>query len=142
MSSIEPDCSACQVDCGEKIDGGFVVARGDSAELLELAEEVFNEVTRFVEFDVIRARIFAGALGRDHRDLSRHPQPLYHPFIGIERLVGQERICGHVRQELIGAGQIVGLARRQEEVQWIAERIGYGVDLGAQSAFAAPDGLV
>jgi hypothetical protein len=38
--------------------------------------------------------------------------------------------------------QIMGLPRRQDEVQRIAQRIDKGMDLGAQPAFAAPNGLV
>ena len=38
--------------------------------------------------------------------------------------------------------QIVGLARRQEEVHRIAQRIDKRMNLGAQPAFAAPDRLV
>jgi hypothetical protein len=31
------------VDCGEEISGGFVVAGGDCAVLLELAEKILDE---------------------------------------------------------------------------------------------------
>ena len=44
--------------------------------------------------------------------------------------------------EIYGAFQIMGLPRRQEEVQRIAQRIDQGMDFRAQSAFAAPDRLV
>ena len=40
------------MDGGEEISGGFVVAGGDGSELLEFAEEVFDQVARFVEFFV------------------------------------------------------------------------------------------
>jgi hypothetical protein len=35
------------MDDGEEISGGFVVAGGDGAVLLELAEEILEEVTCF-----------------------------------------------------------------------------------------------
>jgi hypothetical protein len=38
--------------------------------------------------------------------------------------------------------QIMGLPRSQEEGQRIAKSVDHGMDLGAQSAFAAPDRLV
>jgi hypothetical protein len=38
--------------------------------------------------------------------------------------------------------QIMGLARRQDEVQRIAQRIDKRMNLGAQPTFAAPDRLV
>ena len=34
------------------------------------------------------------------------------------------------------------LTRRQQERHWIAQRVNQGVDLGAQSAFAAADRFV
>ena len=57
MSSIEPDCSGSEIDCCEKVDGGFVVARGDGAELLERAEEILDEMALFVERLVVSARL-------------------------------------------------------------------------------------
>ena len=38
-----------RVDGGEEIAGGFIIAGGDGAKLLELAEEVLDEVARLVE---------------------------------------------------------------------------------------------
>ena len=65
------------MDCGEEVSGGFVVAGGDSAILLELAEEVLDEISRLVDLFVVVALDFAIALRRDH------------PFVGIEGLVCQ-----------------------------------------------------
>jgi hypothetical protein len=47
-----------------------------------------------------------------------------------------------LRQERIGALQIVGLTRRQKKRERIAQRIDKRMDFGAQSAFAAPDRFV
>jgi hypothetical protein len=44
-SSIQPDEGRDQMDRGEEISSGFVVACRDSAEFLEVAEEVLNEMT-------------------------------------------------------------------------------------------------
>jgi hypothetical protein len=43
---------------------------------------------------------------------------------------------------VVGADQIVSLAAREEEANRVAQSIGEGVNLGAQSAPRAPDGLV
>ena len=56
--------------------------------------------------------------------------------------VGDECISLHLRQQMISAHQVMGLAAGQEEVDRVAERIGQGMDLGAQSAARAPDRLV
>ena len=55
LSSIEPDDCCCQVNGGEEVARGLVVARGDGTELLESSKEVLNEVTRHVEVAVVIA---------------------------------------------------------------------------------------
>jgi hypothetical protein len=44
------------VDGGEEISGGFVVARGDRAELFEFAEEILDQMALFVEFGSSQGR--------------------------------------------------------------------------------------
>ena len=63
------------MDCGEEVSGGLVVARCDGAELLEFAEEVFDEMARLIHLLVEGAWAFAVALGRDHRDFARGAAP-------------------------------------------------------------------
>ena len=130
------------MDCGEEISGGFVVAGGDSAVLLDLAEEILDEVTCFVGIFVEIALNLAVALGRDHERFSACKQRLDYPLVGIESLVCQQDLGRHIGQQRVGALQIMGLARRQDEVQRIAQRIDERMNLGAQPAFAAPDRLV
>jgi len=142
VSSIEPDSSGGEVDRGEEISGSFVVARGDGAELFEFAEEVLDQVARLVEVAVeitARATMFAG---RDHGCFSGARQRPDDPLIGIKGLVGDQQIGGHLRQQSIGSGQIVGLSRGQEEAQRIAECIDQRVDFRAQPALAAANCLV
>ncbi len=57
MSSIEPDGGGGEVDGGEEVACGFVIARGDSTVLLEFAEEVFDKRPRFIKAAVIGARL-------------------------------------------------------------------------------------
>jgi len=49
---IEPENSGSEVDGSQEIAGGLVVARGDRSELLEFAEEIFDQVARLVELPV------------------------------------------------------------------------------------------
>ncbi len=130
------------MDCGEEISGGFVVAGGDGAILLELAEEILDEVARLVGVFVEIALDFAVALWAGSRAISARKQRLDHPLVGIEGLVCQQGLGRHIRQQRVGAFQIMGLARRQDEVQRIAQRVDKRMNLGAQPAFAAPDRLV
>ena len=142
MSSIEPDCSGGEMDGGEEISRGFVVAGGDGAVLLELAEEILDEVAGLVGVFVEIALNLAVSLGRDHERLAPCKQRFDHPLVGIEGLVCQQGRCRHIRQQRVGAFQIMGLARRQDEVQRIAQRIDERMNLGAQPAFAGSDRLV
>jgi hypothetical protein len=52
VSSIEPNDSGGEVDGRQEISGGFVVAGGDGSELLEFTEEIFDQVSRFIEISV------------------------------------------------------------------------------------------
>ena len=130
------------MDAGEEVAGELVVARGDGAELLELAEEVLDQMARLVELLVVRPRRGAVALGRDHRELAGGGERLDHPGIGVERLVGDQGVGGKLGQEGVGAVQVVRLSRREQEADRVAERVDQSVDLGAQPAFAAADRLV
>lgn len=130
------------MDCSEEVSGGFVITGCDGTELFEFAEEVFDEMARLVGLFVVMALDFAVALWRDHRRLSCREQRFDHTLVGIEGLVCQQSIGRHLRQQCIGALQIMGLARRQHEGQWIAQGIDEGMYLGAQPAFAAPDRFV
>ena len=41
-------------------------------------------------------------------------------------------VGGDLRQQCVGADQIVNLSWGQQKAQWVAERVDPGVDLGAQ----------
>jgi hypothetical protein len=47
-----------------------------------------------------------------------------------------------LRQEGVGALQVVGLAGGQQEPQGVTQRVDKSVDLGAQSPSAEPDGFI
>lgn len=99
-------------------------------------------MTGFVEVFVVLALNHAVALGRDHSDLAGGVRRPDHPIIGIVGVVGQHGVSLQGGKPLIGAIQITGLSSGQQEVSGVAQGIGGGVDLGAQTAFAAPDGGV
>ena len=130
------------MDGGEEVSSELVIAGGDGAVLLELAEEVFDQMARLVEFLVVRPGRRAIALGRDHRDFVGGGEGLDHPGIGVERLVSEQGVGGEVRQEGIGPLQVVRLPGGKQELDGVAECVDDGVDLGAQPTFAAADRLV
>src|ERR1700737_5385632 len=99
-------------------------------------------MARLVHLLVKGALGFAIALGRDHRGLTCREQGLDHAFVGIESFVCQQSIGLHLRQQRIGAFEIMCLPWGQQEGKRIAQGVRQRVDFGAQSAFAAPDRLV
>ena len=142
MSSIEPDESGDQVNAGQEASCGLVVAGGDGPELLELGDEVLDQMPGLIEVFVKGARCRPGLPRWDDRRLAGLGQRLEHPRVGIERLVGNERLGLKLWEQGIGSSQIVLLTTGEMKAGWIAERIHQGVDLGGQPALAAPDGLV
>ena len=142
MSSIKPNGDRGQIDCGEEVSGTFVVARGDGSELLELAEEIFDEMPSFVEFFIILTRRRAVALRRDDGDLIGGGKRFDHAGIGIERLVGDHDVGDDQRQKRVSTRQVMRLSRGEQEPDRVAERVDQRVDLRAQPAFAAPDRFV
>ena len=130
------------MDGGEEVSGGLVVAGCNRSVLLELTVEVLHEVARFVHFFVVEALKLSITFGRNDELFSCRKQRLDDALIGIESLVCQQGVCLHLGQKSVGAFQVVGLPRSQEEGQRIAKGIDHGMDFRAQSAFAAPDRLV
>ena len=75
-------------------------------------------------------------------DLPAAAERLEDPLVGIEGGVGDQPIGGHLRQQRVGADQIMRLSRRQQKSQWLAERVDQGMDFRAQPTAAAADGLI
>ena len=98
LSSIEPEDGGGQMDCGEEISGGFVVACRDSAELLEVAEEVFNVMTCLENRFVVGTLVSAIAPGWDHGSFSRCAKRVDHTLIGVVCFVCQQSVGLHLRQ--------------------------------------------
>src|SRR5215204_141814 len=142
VSSIEPDESGGQVNAGQEASCGFVVAGGNGPELLELGKEVLDQMPGLVEVFVKGARCLPGLARGDDGCLAGFSQRFAHPRVGIERLVGDERLGLKLREQGIRPLQIMSLARREQKAGRIAERIDGGVDFGAQPAARASDGLI
>ncbi len=134
MSSIEPNDSGGEVNGGEKVSAGFVVARGDGAKLLEFGEEILDQVARLVEVTVIVAADLAVGLGWDHHGLPGARERIDDALLGVECLVADQRIGLHSRQQVVGSHEVMGLTTGQVERDGIAEGIDQGVDFGARSS--------
>ena len=88
------------------------------------------------------ARCLSALARGDHRRLTSLGQRFEHPLVGIERLVGDERLSLKLWEQRIGSSQVMLLTSGEMKVDRIAECIHQGVDLGGPPALAATQGLV
>jgi hypothetical protein len=96
----------------------------------------------FVKFLVVVALYLAVGLGRNHGNFARLLPRDQDPLVGVEALVGEQNVSVQLRQQDIGPFQIAGLSAGEMKFKGIAEGVDGGVNLGAQSALAASDGLL
>ncbi len=127
---------------GEEVAGCFVIAGSDRAEVLELEKEGLDQVPVLVTLGVIAARRKPVGLERDDRFNPFFFEQLEHPLLSVISFVGQE-LCGlQLRYQGVGPLEVVCLTGREEKGGRVAEGVTGRVNLGAQSAAAAPDSLV
>ena len=69
----------------------------------------------FEEVAIIVATDLAVGSGWDHRGFADRGEWREDAFIGIERLVGDQRVSLHGRQKMIGADEIMRLTASQEK---------------------------
>jgi len=142
MSSIKPNDSCGEIDGTEEVSRCFVISGCDGAVLFQPGKEVFDQMPSFVEMFVVRALHVAVCPGRDDDLFTRVFQWLNDPFIRIMGFIGNHGLRRDVGQQRIGTFQVTGLPRREVKSGGIAQGIDGGMDLHAQPATAAPDGLL
>jgi hypothetical protein len=90
---------------------GFVATHGDAFELFEFAEEVLDEVSPLVDFQIDVARLASPRVLRDD-DL----RPAFVEFgdnpVGVESLVGDEPAKLHVSDQRRDADRVEALSRQ------------------------------
>ena len=124
----------------EKISRELVVTCGDGTKVLEFIEEAFDEITLAVEGKVTGRRRLPSGLGRDHGgDFSLRKRVAER--VGIVGLVTDESFRIDPFEQRFGASRIVGLTRREHQIDGIAERINEDVNFGGQSAAGSADRL-
>ena len=62
--------------------------------------------------------------------------------ISVKGFVGDQLVGRHLRQQRVGAKEIVGLSRGQQKSERIAEGIDQSMDFGGQPAAAKSDRLI
>lgn len=109
--------------------------------MFDFIEETFDQVPLLVPMAVVFPRLFAVLTGRDYRFGFFHcnqAQEFHRVIRAIRNYPLKIKICNQV----IGLGDVMTLPSGQEKPQWIAQGIYTGVDLGAEPAPTAPEGLV
>ncbi len=139
-STHEPEQYANQRDGGKECVGELVVAGGESAVLLEIAEEPLDEIALAVQDEVGLARLTAIGFGRDDgldaTLLQRSDQR-----IGVITLVGEESLRLDLIEQRHRLCDVGRLPRRERQRHGIAEGIDDRMDLGRQPTARSADGL-
>ena len=104
--------------------------------LFEFTEEILDQVVRLVERLIELAGRCSVLPRRDHSGFPGTRERFENTLIGIIGLVGDQHLGAHLRQQRVGADQIIGLSWGQQEAQRVAEGVDQSVDFGAQSALA------
>ena len=136
------DVPSCAVACI-----GFVVSCVHSSELLDLAEIVFDEVSPFVGFGVVRDVQDAVALGRND-SIGTPAMQVLAQVVCIKRFVrcplmvclqtmrgGHQGFEGQPLDQGRHAGNFAALTRKKRKAHQIAERVRQRQHLGRQPAF-------
>lgn len=140
--SRQQDAGRSQMDAGQEVPGQLVIAGGNRSILLEFLEKILNEMARLVPLSIILTPHDTITFRWNHRRDLRCRQYRQYPVIGVIGLVGQQGVRRQARQQLIGPHQVRGLPSAEHKTRRIAQGVRQGMNLGAQAALAAPDGLV
>ena len=127
---------------GEEVSGGFVVAGGEAAEVLELVEAALDDVAGAVEHRVEASA--PRAAGGEHGDVDAAALgagEVGEPG-GVVTLVGDQRApAQRAVDQAARGGDVVDLAGGQREPQRQAAAVDQRVQLGGQPAARAADRL-
>ena len=108
----------------------LVISRGDAPEMLELIEETLDEIAFLVERLVVGERRAAVGFRRNDR-LGVAFEDSLAQVIGVITLVGDDGFGFKSLDEIMCFGDVVALARPEQQADRIAERVGRGMDFGA-----------
>lgn len=141
MSSIKPDRGASDVNGAQEVASCLVVASGNGPVLLKPGEEVLDQVPGLVEMAVMVPSHFPRTARGIDDAFALTQQRLDHAGLCVVALVGNHRFSPCVGQEHVCPLKVVHLSWREMKSRGITQCIDRRVDLGAQPAAAASDGL-
>jgi len=141
VSSFKPSERADQVQSREEVACGFLVARGDTSELLDIIEEAFDEVAFGVEREIAIARLLAIRFWWDDRFDGSNLKAA-DEAIGVVAFVAEDRFGPHLRGEHFGLNDVMDLPTGETEHQRIAQGIDDRVDFAGKAPARAAYRLV
>lgn len=118
----------------------FVVSRSYASELLETAEETFDQISIPVEMSIERAKYAAIGARRDNR-LGALRLDSCHESVGVVALVRDDEASRLILDQRGSLIDVCNLSCRQNDAQRIAQRIDGNVQFGGQPASRAADFL-
>ena len=131
------------MDEGKEAGSELVVANSDSAELLELEEELLNEMAFLVEPPIDVPRVGVIRLGRDAEVRVMISDKLAElPFaIGLVRKDSRPFEVNSAEQ-FFSDSDVAGIAGRQHDLDRVAQSVYNSVNLGASAATAHSNALI
>ena len=131
------------MDEGEEAGSELVVANSDSAELLELEEELLNEMAFLVEPPIDVPRVGVIRLGRDAKIRVVVSDKLTKLPLAVGPVREDSRpLQVNPAEQFFSDSDVAGVAGRQHDLDRVAQSIHDGVNLGASAASTHSDALV
>ena len=139
--SSQPDEGTSQMDERQEGFGEFVVARGDTSELLDAAEETLDQIAALVDMPVERARVESIGTWRDDC-LAALCGNCFDKGIRVVALVGHDEIGGLILNQCGGLLDVGDLPGGENDPQRIPQGIHRDMQFGRQSAPRTADFLL
>jgi hypothetical protein len=108
--------------------------------MLEFIEEALDEVSFAVEREIAGPRHLTICFWRNHRGDTSLGESV-DQRISVVCLVAKQGLRVGAFKQGLRTSQVMGLSRRQHQIDWIAQGINQGVDFGRQSAAGSTDCL-
>jgi hypothetical protein len=105
--------------------------------VFDLVEEAFDQIAIFVESGIEGSPLRGCGPARDNGPRTAGGDGI-HSTPTVIALVGQDMVCPQPIEQPLDLGDVVALSASQDEADRIAQGIGCGMDLGAQTAFRPP----
>ena len=142
LISADPQAGSGEQHGGEEVAGQLVEARGDTPEVLQLAEEALDQIAAAIKLWIHRALHPDVALGRDVR-LAAGASHQLDDGAAVVAAVGDQCLGRwHAGQEFGAERLIGGLSGRQHDPDRVAVLVHQRVDLGAQSSTRTANGVI